>query len=62
MTLNMPQFEFVGRKLGHPVSELKEESVKGELFAPEATHKVDPGYPIELIRHECTRHGHAAGQ
>jgi TonB family protein len=50
MTLNMPNLNSSGGSWVIRFSELKEESAKGELFAPEATHKVDPGYPIELIR------------
>jgi TonB family protein len=50
MTLNMPNLNSSGGSWVIRFSELKEPTQKGDLIAPEATHKVDPGYPIELIR------------
>jgi TonB family protein len=50
MTLNMPNLNSSGGSWVIRFSELKEDATKGALLAPEATHKVDPGYPIELIR------------
>jgi TonB family protein len=50
MTLNMPNLNSAGGSWIIRFSELSEKSSPGALTAPEPTHKVDPGYPIELIR------------
>jgi TonB family protein len=50
MTLNMPNLNSAGGSWVIRFSELSESAEKSALIAPEATHKVDPGYPIELIR------------
>ena len=50
MTLNMPNLNSSGGSWVVRFSELKETNEKGALIAPEVTHKVDPGYPLELIR------------
>jgi TonB family protein len=50
MTLNMPNLNSAGGSWVIRFAELGQPS-KGELVAPEATQKVDPGYPIELMKH-----------
>ena len=42
--------EFRGRKLGHSLCRTNPNEAKGDLTAPEATQKVDPAYPLELMR------------
>ena len=50
MSLNMPNLNSAGGSWIIRFSELSDQSGPGPLTAPEATHKVDPGYPIELMR------------
>jgi len=50
LTLNMPNLNSGGGSWVIHFAELKEGD-KGELSAPVAEHKVDPGYPMELMRH-----------
>jgi TonB family protein len=52
MVLNMPNLNSGGGSWVIRFAELKESAAvaSGELVAPEATHKVDPGYPMELMR------------
>jgi TonB family protein len=50
MILNMPNLNSAGGSWIIRFAELKQSEEKGDLSAPEATHKVDPGYPIELMR------------
>jgi TonB family protein len=50
MTLNMPNLNSAGGSWIIRFSEMSDQSGPGPLTAPEATHKVDPGYPIELMR------------
>jgi TonB family protein len=50
MTLSMPNLNSGGGSWVIHFAEVKE-SEKGELSAPVAEHKVDPGYPMELMRH-----------
>lgn len=51
MVLNMPNLNSGEGSWVIRFAELKESSAAaGELVAPEATHKVDPGYPMELMR------------
>ncbi len=50
MTLNMPNLNSGGGSWVIHFAELKENG-HGELSAPIAEHKVDPGYPTELMRH-----------
>jgi TonB family protein len=49
MTLNMPNLNSAGGSWVIRFAELQN-SGPGELFAPEATKKVDPAYPAELMR------------
>ncbi len=51
MTLNMPNLNSAGGSWVIRFAELKQDETKGELTAPVATQKVDPAYPIELMRH-----------
>jgi len=50
MTLNMPNLNSGGGSWIIRFAELKEGSDHGDLVAPLATRKVDPGYPAELMR------------
>jgi len=50
MTLNMPNLNSAGGSWVIRFAELKGNEGKGELTAPVATQKVDPGYPLELMR------------
>jgi TonB family protein len=50
MTLNMPNLNSSGGSWVIRFAELKTEDLKGDLIAPVATQKVDPAYPIELMR------------
>ena len=50
MTLNMPNLNSAGGSWVIRFAELKEDSAHGDLVAPLATRKVDPGYPTELMR------------
>jgi TonB family protein len=50
MTLNMPNLNSAGGSWVIRFSELKETADKSDLSAPVAMQKVDPGYPIELMR------------
>ncbi len=51
LTLNMPNLNSGGGSWVIRFAELGRGEKKGELVAPEATQKVDPGYPLELMRH-----------
>lgn len=50
MTLNMPNLNSAGGSWIIRFAELKTNSEKADLMAPEATRKVDPAYPLQLIR------------
>jgi TonB family protein len=50
MILNMPNLNSAGGSWIIRFAELKNSDNPGDLTAPEAIHKVDPGYPIELMR------------
>jgi protein TonB len=50
MTLNMPNLNSAGGSWVIRFAELQEDSAHGDLVAPLATRKVDPGYPAELMR------------
>jgi TonB family protein len=50
LTLNMPNLNSAGGSWIVRFAELKDDGQPGELIAPEATRKVDPAYPIELMR------------
>ena len=50
MTLNVPNLNSAGGSWVLHFAELKDAEKQGELVAPVATHEVDPGYPIELMR------------
>jgi TonB family protein len=50
MTLNMPNLNSAGGSWVMRFAELKEDPESGDLVAPLATRKVDPGYPAELMR------------
>jgi TonB family protein len=50
MTLNMPNLNSAGGSWVIRFAELNPSEAKGDLTAPEATQKVDPGYPLELMR------------
>jgi TonB family protein len=50
MTLNMPNLNSAGGSWVIHFAELKNSTEQGDLSAPEATRKVDPAYPLELIR------------
>lgn len=50
MILNMPNLNSAGGSWIIRFAEFKQSQSRGELIAPEATHKVDPGYPTELMR------------
>ena len=50
MTLNMPNLNSGGGSWVIRFAELHENQDKSELVAPLATQKVDPAYPLELMR------------
>jgi TonB family protein len=50
MTLNMPNLNSMGGSWVIRFAELNQDSAHGDLVAPLATRKVDPGYPAELMR------------
>ena len=50
MTLNMPNLNSGGGSWVIRFAELKQNEEKGDLTAPVATQKVDPAYPIELMK------------
>ncbi len=50
MTLNMPNLNSAGGSWVIRFAELNPHEAKGDLTAPEATQKVDPAYPLELMR------------
>jgi len=50
MTLNMPNLNSSGGSWVIRFAELNEDRAHGDLVAPLATRKVDPGYPAELMR------------
>jgi TonB family protein len=50
MTLNMPNLNSGGGSWVIRFAELNPNETKGDLSAPEATQKVDPAYPLELMR------------
>ena len=50
MTLNMPNLNSGGGSWVIRFAELNPNEAKGDLSAPEATQKVDPAYPLELMR------------
>ena len=50
MILNMPNLNSAGGSWIIRFAELRGDGTEGDLTAPEATHKVDPGYPTELMR------------
>jgi TonB family protein len=50
MTLNMPNLNSVGGSWVIRFAELQNSHEKGDLAAPVAVQKVDPAYPLELMR------------
>jgi TonB family protein len=50
MTLNVPNLNSAGGSWVMHFAEVKDSEKQGNLVAPVATHEVDPGYPIELMR------------
>jgi protein TonB len=50
MTLNMPNLNSAGGSWIIRFAELKSNAEKADLMAPEATRKVDPAYPLQLMR------------
>ncbi len=50
MTLNMPNLNSAGGSWVIRFAELNDNGEQGGLIAPEATRKVDPAYPLELMR------------
>jgi TonB family protein len=50
MRLNMPNLNSAGGSWVMRFAELGETHEKGELIAPVADHKVDPAYPMQLMR------------
>jgi len=50
MTLNMPNLNSSGGSWVMRFAELEGNPQKGELTAPVADHKVDPAYPMQLMR------------
>jgi TonB family protein len=50
MTMNMPNLNSAGGSWIMRFAELGEVHEKGELIAPIAEHKVDPAYPLQLMR------------
>ena len=51
MTLNMPNLNSAGGSWVIRFAELHDNRDRGDLVAPLATQKVDPAYPLELMRH-----------
>jgi len=51
MTLNVPNLNSAAGSWVIHFAEMEGTSEKGELVAPLATQEVDPGYPLELMRH-----------
>jgi TonB family protein len=51
MTLNMPNLNSAVGSWIIRFAELRQDENKGELTAPVATQKVDPAYPMDLMRH-----------
>jgi TonB family protein len=49
MTMNMPNLNSATGSWVMRFAELKEGRQQGELMAPVATQKSDPGYPLELM-------------
>jgi len=50
MTMNMPNLNSAGGSWVMRFAELGDAHEKGELLAPVAEHKVDPAYPLQLMR------------
>ena len=50
MTLNMPNLNSAGGSWVIRFAELGGDASPGELIAPAAEHKVDPAYPLQLMR------------
>jgi len=50
MLLNMPNLNSAGGSWVIRFAELKNSAQDGDLMAPQAIRKVDPGYPLELMR------------
>ncbi len=50
MTLNMPNLNSAGGSWVMRFAELESNREKGDLLAPVADHKVDPAYPMQLMR------------
>jgi TonB family protein len=50
MTMNMPNLNSAGGSWVMRFAELGDAHEKGELLAPVADHKVDPAYPLQLMR------------
>jgi len=50
MTMNMPNLNSAGGSWVMRFAELGDAHEKGELIAPVADHKVDPAYPMQLMR------------
>lgn len=50
MTLNMPNLNSAGGSWVIRFAELNGNETKGDLTAPVATQKVDPAYPLEMMR------------
>jgi len=50
MTLNMPNLNSAGGTWVIRFTELKKDSSSGEISAPLVTRKVDPGYPLQIMR------------
>jgi len=50
MKLNMPNLNSAGGSWVMRFAELGDTHEKGELIAPVADHKVDPAYPMQLMR------------
>jgi TonB family protein len=51
MTLNVPNLNSAAGSWVMHFAEVESTREKGELVAPLATQEVDPGYPLELMRH-----------
>ena len=50
MSLNMPNLNSAGGSWVFHFAEIKTAETKGDLMAPEILQKVDPAYPLELMR------------
>ena len=50
LTLNMPNLNSAGGTWVIHFSELKKDSSSGELSAPQVTRKVDPAYPMQIMK------------